>query len=154
MTLEELDARWPALVRGLAEHPGIGFVAGLGAAGPVVVGAEGRHVLSTGSVEGLDPLLPFGSHAPEMLLAATRMPQAPDLYVNSTLDPGTLEVGAFEPLVGSHGGLGGWQDRGFVLTPSALSPGSPVVGGEQLHLHLVGILESLGHRTTLTRHTP
>jgi uncharacterized membrane protein YvlD (DUF360 family) len=154
LTLEEIEARWPALVPGLAAHPGIGFVAALGAGGPVAIGATGRHHLSSGVVDGDDPLLPFGDHAPGMLLSATLMARAPELYVNSAVDPGTLDVGAFEPLVGCHGGLGGWQDRGFVLTPSRLAPDEPIVGGEQLHRHLVGILESLGHRTDLARSSP
>lgn len=151
LTLEELDARWPALVPGLVAHEGIGFVSAMTATGPVVIGSSGRHELSTGRIEGVDPLLGYGDHAPAMLLSATAMKQAPDLYVNSRLDPGTLDVAAFEPLVGCHGGLGGWQDRGFVLAPvHLLAPPAPIIGGEELHRHLVGILESLGHRTNLT----
>ena len=80
------------------------------------------------------------------------MPEAPELYVNSAVDAGTLEVAAFEPLVGCHGGLGGWQDRGFVVAaPELLSPAEPIVGGDELHRHLVGILDALGHRTQLSR---
>lgn len=154
LALEEIEARWPALVPGLVGHPGIGFVAALGARGPVVIGATGRHELVSGTVEGDDPLLPFGDHASGMLLAATLMARAPDLYVNSAMDAGTLEVGAFEPLVGSHGGLGGWQDRGFLLTPTQFTATGPLVGGVQLHHHLVGILDSLGHRTSLRRSVP
>ncbi|WP_426244819.1 phage holin family protein [Nocardioides sp. LHG3406-4] len=155
LTLEELDARWPALLTGLVAHQGVGFVSVLGAAGPVAIGRAGRHHLTTGVVEGLDPLLPFGRHAPAMLLAATEMPQAPDIYVNSALDPDTLDVAAFEPLVGCHGGLGGWQDSAFVLAPShLLAPDGPIVGGDELHQHLIGILDSLGHRATLQRSTP
>ena len=152
LTLEEIEERWPALVPGLAGHPGIGFIAALSADGPVAIGGAGRHHLATGVIEGEDPLAPFGAHAPAMLLTATLMAQAPDLYVNSTVDPETLDVAAFEPLVGCHGGLGGWQDRGFVLaSPDLLDPDEPIVGGDQLHLHLVSILESLGHRTNLAR---
>jgi hypothetical protein len=85
-----------------------------------------------------------------MLRDATLLPEAPDIYVNSALDEGTDEVAAFEPLVGCHGGLGGWQDRGFVLAPTALlAPDEPIVGGVALHQHLVSILESLGHRRAL-----
>ena len=46
--------------------------------------------------------------------------EAPDLYLNSSLDPATLDIAAFEPLVGAHGGLGGWQDRAVLLVPAAL----------------------------------
>jgi hypothetical protein len=99
-------------------------------------------------------LLPFGDHAAAMLLSATSMPEAPDLYVNSSIDPDTLDVAAFEPLVGCHGGLGGWQDRGFVLAPvHLLAPSEPIVGGDALHRHLVAILESLNHRVGLQRST-
>jgi uncharacterized membrane protein YvlD (DUF360 family) len=152
MTLEEIEHRWPALVPGLAGHPGIGFIAALSEDGPVAIGESGRHYLATGVVQGVDPMLRFGDHSPAMLLAATLMEQAPDLYVNSAVDDDTLDVAAFEPLVGCHGGLGGWQDRGFVLAPpDLLNPTEPIVGGDQLHQHLVGILTALGHRTNLQR---
>jgi uncharacterized membrane protein YvlD (DUF360 family) len=152
LSLEEIEARWPALVPGLSQHPGIGFVSAMSADGPVAIGGAGRHHLASGVVVGTDPLLPFGAHAPAMLLALTAMPEAPELYVNSAVDAGTLEVAAFEPLVGCHGGLGGWQDRGFVVAaPELLSPAEPIVGGDELHRHLVGILDALGHRTQLSR---
>jgi len=155
LSLEEIETRWPALVPGLAGHPGVGFVAALGAEGPVAIGGEGRHYLATGVVKGVDPLAPFGKHAVAMVRAATEMGQAPDLYVNSAVDADTQDVAAFEPLVGSHGGLGGWQDRGFVLAaPDLFAPATLVVGGDELHRHLVGALESLGHRTQLSRSSP
>jgi hypothetical protein len=150
LTLEEIEARWPALVQGLVAHPGIGFVSALSARGPVAIGQHGRHDLTTGVIDGIDPLLRFGRHAPAMLLSATAMARAPELYVNSLLEPGTRDVAAFEPLVGCHGGLGGWQDNGFVLGPvDLLAPTTSIVGGEDLHRHLVGILQALGHRSDL-----
>jgi uncharacterized membrane protein YvlD (DUF360 family) len=155
LTLAEIDRRWPQLVPGLAAHPGIGFVAGLGVDGPVAIGPSGRHHLATGVIEGTDPLEGLGEHAPTMLMAAASMARAPDLYVNSAVDPTTLDVAAFEPLVGCHGGLGGWQDRGFVMAaPDLLAPEHPIMGGDDLHRHLIGILRSLGHRTEPARSTP
>jgi hypothetical protein len=119
-----------------------------------VIGPAGRRDLLTGAVEGVDPLAGHGDHAAAVLATATGMARAPELYVNSLLEPGTLEVAAFEPLVGCHGGLGGWQDRGFLLAPRELPPPAlPLLGGEQLHAYLVGALTALGHRTGLTRST-
>ena len=130
-------------------------MAGLGVDGPVAIGPSGRHHLATGVIEGTDPLEGLGAHAPAMLMAAASMARAPDLYVNSAVDPTTLDVAAFEPLVGCHGGLGGWQDRGFVMAPpDLLAPAEPILGGDDLHRHLIGILRSLGHRTEPARSTP
>ena len=85
--------------------------------GPVVLGNDGWHRLDDGHVEGVDPLLPFGPYAPEFVKRVAHRPEAPDIYVNSLLDPGTDEVAAFEGLVGCHGGLGGWQDRACAVVP-------------------------------------
>ena len=101
----------------------------------------------------MDPLASFPAHAAWALLRAMEMPSAPDIYVNSTVDPATLEVSAFEGLVGSHGGLGGWQDRGLFLAPSNLLDGVDleIRGAEQLHQVLVAMLVGLGHRSDLQR---
>jgi len=150
LRVEDLELRWPRLIPGLVQQPGIGFVCVLAADGPLVIGASGRHHLATGIIDGDDPLLPYGEHAALMLHTATVRPEAPELYVNSSVEPSNLEVAAFEPLVGSHGGLGGWQDRGFLLGGTSMATGpEPIVGGEALHRLLVGYLQSLGHRTQL-----
>jgi hypothetical protein len=47
--------------------------------------------------------------------------------------------------VGSHGGLGGSQSRGFVLHPAELAPPDEIVGAEALHRVLRGWLTQLGH---------
>ncbi len=74
-------------------------------------------------------------------------PETPDIYVNSLVDPGTEEVAAFEGLVGCHGGLGGWQDRAFVVVPKDLPfPSTTVVGADSLHVAFRTILRHLGHR--------
>ena len=65
--LKDLEQRWPRLISGLVQHPGIGFVSVLSADGPLVIGAAGRHHLATGIVDGDDPLVPYGDHAAEML---------------------------------------------------------------------------------------
>ncbi|MDH2414574.1 alkaline phosphatase family protein [Nocardioides sp. CER19] len=155
LTLEELAARFPGLVPGLADHPGIGFVVGRSAEhGPVVLGADGEHRLRDGLVVGKDPLAPFGPHAAAFIRRVDAMPEAPDLYVNSLIDE-LGEVAAFEDLVGCHGGLGGWQDRAMVVHPVDLPlPDEMVVGAHELHRVFVGWLDKLGHRTNLTAKLP
>ncbi|MFF2244155.1 alkaline phosphatase family protein [Arthrobacter sp. NPDC058130] len=150
-TLQALEREWPALVPGLAGHPGVGFVAGIDEDGEEwAIGSQGRINIASGAVEGIDPLAPFGSHAARVLRRALMHPEAPDLYVNSTVDPVTDDVAAFEGLVGSHGGLGGWQDRAMLLGPADLMAGLPerIEGADELHRVLVGMLESCGQRAT------
>jgi hypothetical protein len=149
-TLDELSAQWPNLVSGLATHPGVGFVAGIDEHGiPWAIGAEGRRDLRDGMVEGRDPLAAFGEHAPRVLLRALLMKEAPDLYVNSSVDPWTADVAAFEELVGAHGGLGGFQDSAALLVPRDLVDVLPerIEGADVLHKALVSMLERCGQRT-------
>ena len=54
------------------------------------------------------------------------------------LDPVTGEVTGFEELIGSHGGLGGWQTEPFILVPDGLPPpDAPLVGAPALYHQLV-----------------
>ena len=153
LTLDDLEERWPRLVPGLCAHEGIGFIAGLDSAGvPWVLGKHGRVQLDTGEVTGQDPLKPYGDHAARMIRRALTMPEAPDLYINSRVSDVTLDIAAFEPLVGAHGGLGGWQDRAVLLTPRTLAkvlPGEHIEGADHLHSVLVAMLRAVGQRTTL-----
>ena len=120
LTLEALDKLYPRLVAALAHHEGIGFVLVRSASqGAVAIGRAGIHYLDAGRIEGEDPLAPFGPDAADDLRRLDSMPNVGDLVINSRLDPGANEVAAFEELVGSHGGLGGWQTEAFLLHPAA-----------------------------------
>ncbi|HEX5532137.1 MAG TPA: alkaline phosphatase family protein [Actinomycetales bacterium] len=148
LTLQQLEDRFPHLVGGLTAHPGVGFVAVLDdALGPLVIGEDGAMALKDEVVVGVDPLRTFGPNAPAFVRRVLLRPEAPDIYVNSLVDPTTGEVAAFEGLVGCHGGLGGWQDRAFVLVPKDLPfPDEQILGADALHRALVAILRHLGHR--------
>jgi uncharacterized membrane protein YvlD (DUF360 family) len=148
LTLEELETLHPRLVSGLTSHQGIGFALIRSAArGAVAIGAAGRHYLDDGSIEGQDPLAPFGPLAAEDLRRLDSMPNIGDIVLNSWLDPATDEVAAFEELVGSHGGLGGWQTNAFLLFPSAWGiVDGPIVGAPAVHRQLVGWLTATGLR--------
>ncbi|HSL97333.1 MAG TPA: phage holin family protein [Candidatus Deferrimicrobiaceae bacterium] len=119
LTLEAIAERHPALLPGLAGHPGIGFVlVHSEQRGPVVLGPAGVRHLASDRVDGEDPLAPFGPTALDDLRRLDAMANVGDLVLNSRLDRETGEVAAFEELVGSHGGLGGWQTDAFVLHPA------------------------------------
>ncbi len=153
LDLDDLTARFPALVPGLAAHPGVGFVVvDTRDHGPVAIGPAGEHRVREGVVVGVDPLARFGPHAAAFVLRAATMPESPDIYVNSLLDD-LGEVAAFEGLVGCHGGLGGWQDRAMIVHPKDFTmPEDLVVGADALHRVLVGWLEGFGHRRHLVGH--
>ncbi len=60
-TLQALEQEWPALVPGLAGHPGVGFVAGIDEEGRAwAIGSGGRRNIASGDVEGTDPLAASG----------------------------------------------------------------------------------------------
>jgi putative membrane protein len=141
-SLEQIEAVYPGLLEGLAEHEGIGFVLVHSQAhGPVAIGAGGRHYLLAGRLEGEDPLAVFGPNAAAHLCRTDSFADAPDILVSSFYDPGTGEVAAFEELIGSHGGLGGWQTSPFLMYPSDLvAPEGPIVGAASLYAVLKGWL--------------
>ena len=109
-------------------------------------------VLASGSL-GLIPLLPFGPNAARHVLRTSGFAHVADIMVNAAFDAQTGEIGAFEELVGSHGGLGGEQMHPFVLFPSEFPwPEEPVVSAEHLHRVLVGWLHDLGHDIARVKH--
>jgi len=134
LTAEEIAQRFPGLIPGLMTHPGIGFVlANSSVDGGVVFGAEGVYYLDDDRFAGKNPLAHFGPYAADHLRRANAFDNAPDLYVNSMFDPETEEVAAFEELVGNHGGLGGPQQRPFILHPAIYDAGTePIVGAAHL----------------------
>ncbi len=66
----------------------------------------------------------------------------------SCVDPVTEEVAAFEELVGSHGGLGGWQTEAVLVYPARWPLSQPSLDGpDAIHRQLVDWLDMLGLRT-------
>jgi uncharacterized membrane protein YvlD (DUF360 family) len=139
VSLETIERRHPALLRTLAEHPGIGFLLVRSERhGPVVLGPGGaEHRLATGQLTGRDPLAPFGPGAAAAVSRVAGFPHAADIMVNSAVDPATGAVHAFEDQIGSHGGLGGEQTRAFLMSPVTLTAPSPeggeLAGAEAVH---------------------
>jgi uncharacterized membrane protein YvlD (DUF360 family) len=146
VSLEELEESHPLLVPTLRDHPGVAFMLVRSRSrGPVVIGKSGIHYLETGTVEGDDPLAPFGPNAAAKALRTDGFAHVADLMVNSTYWPALEEVAAFEELVGSHGGMGGPQQYPFVLAPAEFPlPEAMLVGPRAVHRLLCSWLAQVG----------
>ncbi|MEW1824915.1 phage holin family protein [Streptomyces sp. NPDC088196] len=140
MTKEEIDARHPALLTTLANHPGVGFVLVRSEEhGGVVLGAHGAELPVAELDDKQAPLADFGPGVADAVRRTHSFPHTADIMVNSWYDPAEGEVLAFEEQIGSHGGLGGSQAKPFLLSPHTFS--APVEDGEDLvgaeHIHRV-----------------
>ncbi|MER5213505.1 phage holin family protein [Streptomyces sp. NPDC002838] len=140
MSKEEIDARHPALLTTLANHPGIGFLLVRSEEhGGVVLGPFGTEIPLDELDDNPGPLADFGPGAADVVRRTHSFPHTADIMVNSWYDPAEGEVLAFEEQIGSHGGLGGAQTKPFLLSPLAFS--APVEDGEELagaeHIHRV-----------------
>ncbi|MEU3790846.1 phage holin family protein [Streptomyces fructofermentans] len=138
MSREEIDARHPALLTTLANHPGVGFVLVRSEEhGGLVLGAHGVEVPLEKLDEDPGPLADFGPGAADAVRRTHGFRHTADIMVNSWYDPEEGEVLAFEEQIGSHGGLGGAQGRPFLMAPAVFSPpvedGAELVGAEQVH---------------------
>jgi hypothetical protein len=138
MSLEQIDASYPDLVRALANHPGVGILmVRTDSRGTLAVGRTGVHHLAGGEVEGEDPLLPYGEHAPAALRRLDELDHVGDIVVISLHDPETGEIAAFEELIGAHGGLGGAQTRPFLLYPADWELDlAPLIGAPMVYQQL------------------
>jgi hypothetical protein len=145
---DEIEKIYPRLIAGLAAHPGVGLVVVGDEKGPIAYGPGGTHRLRDGEVTGQDPLLPYGRQARTDLLRHQDAAHIGDLVVISSVDPETQEVAAFEELVGSHGGLGGWQTDAMLVHPAAWTVAGDLDGPDAVHRQLVDWLEMLGLRET------
>jgi uncharacterized membrane protein YvlD (DUF360 family) len=126
MTREAIDQRFPGLIAGLVRHPGIGLVVvrtddgrtlALGDAGELDL-ADARGPGSAAPELGPDPLATYGSDALDVLATAATLTLVGDLMLLGAFDPASGQVVDFEELIGSHGGVGGWQTDPFLMCPA------------------------------------
>ncbi|MCS7480318.1 phage holin family protein [Umezawaea endophytica] len=143
--LETVEAEFPELLPALVDHPGVGFVLVRSGDGPVVLGRDGVLWLESGEVRGEDPLAGYGEHAAALIRRTDGFLHCPDLLINSRYSAVTDDASPFEVHVGSHGGLGGGQSRGFLVYPADLPAPGEIVGAEALHRVVRGWLTYLGH---------
>lgn len=137
MSREQIDERHPALLRTLANHPGIGFLLVRSEAnGSVVLGPAGAEI-PLAKLDDTGLLATMGPGAADAVRRTDTFPHVADIMVNSMYDPATGRVHAFEEQIGSHGGLGGEQSNAFLLSPLTLPAPVPgdgeLVGAEQVH---------------------
>lgn len=169
LPLETIQERWPSMVAGLAAHPLVAVVVVDSARGLVAVGAGGLRLLEPPAdgtgwvrgpdgergehggevvVEGTDPLDAFEDPAVAArdLARAARLPHTGDLLLVSASRDG--QVFAFETQVGSHGGLGGDQNRATLLHPTSLrrDGDGDLVGADAVHRQLLAWQRELGLR--------
>src|SRR5699024_2945496 len=106
----------------------------------------------------LPPLFPYttlfrsvyGAEAHHDLFGLFAREHTGDLVVLGELDPHLGEVTAFEELVGSHGGLGGWQTRALLIHPRDWDVPSGALDGLHVHEAMIARLEKLGLRGSST----
>ncbi len=155
MSSEAIEGMHPGFVERLAAQPGIGAVIARTAGGQVRLSwAHGQVDLGdsvgAGDVPGAanDRLTaePDPQAAADLVRLAS-FPNSGDLILLGAVDRESNEVVGFEELIGSHGGLGGWQCDAFILSPASLEPPSdPLVGAPAVHRQLVAWQEQLGGR--------
>lgn len=135
LTVEEITKEFPGLLTGLVAHPGVGFVMlHSNQTGAVALGKKGKMYLSTGVVEGENPLKDYGPITPHNLVRTDSFPNAPDILVMSTYWKDIDEVAAFEEQVASHGGTGGEQSKPFILYPNEFQLGTDrIIGAEAVY---------------------
>ncbi|WP_116205143.1 phage holin family protein [Amycolatopsis circi] len=144
--LETIEREYPDLLPTLVDHDGVGFLLVRSREfGPVVLGRDGLKRLATGVVIGEDPLADYGPYAADLVQRVDSFPHCADIMINSRYDADSDQSSPFERHVGSHGGLGGPQQRGFLLHPREFpAPGEPV-GAEAVHRVFRDWLTFLGH---------
>ena len=130
MTRESVENKFPGLIDGLVRHPGIGLaIARTDEGHTVALGKAGEHDLTSSRVTGADPLDGYGSDTAQVLASAGGLEQAGDLMLFGTFEAASGQVVGFEELIGSHGGLGGWQTQPFILCPAAWLPAADPLEG-------------------------
>ncbi|MER5732591.1 phage holin family protein [Streptomyces sp. NPDC002138] len=129
-TRERIERDHPALLRTLAEHPGVGFLLVDGE----VLGPGGAVARLSVPGEAEELLAGYGPGAAAAVRRTDAFPHVADIMVNSAYDPESGTVHAFEEQIGSHGGLGGEQGHPFLMWPTVLSePEGGLVGAESVH---------------------
>jgi hypothetical protein len=145
MNLSEIALIYPALLRALIEHEGIGWVVGRESDETVIMGKGGTRTLNgEQDVQGQDPLafLPEPEYAAAQLRRLASFPHSGDLILLGAWNPEEGIVVSFEDQVASHGGLGGPQDYPFVMYQSEIEMDvENITNAVDLYSHFVRVYD-------------
>lgn len=129
MSYEAIQKRYPNLIPGLLSQKGIGLVIVKSEKQKTLaIAKDGINFVDIGKVTGKDPLKDLGQNASLHIKRESSFENCPDIIVTTKYDPKTEELAGFENQVSHHGGLGGAQNRPFIMFPSGLKyDGKPVI---------------------------
>lgn len=120
MSKEEMDARHPALLTTLANHPGVGFLLVRSEEyGGVVLGPFGTEIPLEQLDETPGPLADFGPGAADVVRRTHSFPHTADIMVNSWYDPAE---GRCSPSRSRSGRTAGWGCAGQAVPAVAARP--------------------------------
>ena len=122
LDLSEVSAAFPGLVVRLLAHKGIWMIVAREGRQTLLMAREGVLTLDDapgGRVEGQNPLLRVAEpeEAAQQVRRVAAFPSCGDLMLFGAYDPAEDCVVCFENQWASHGGLGGGQDRPFIVYP-------------------------------------
>jgi hypothetical protein len=136
MDMSEIELIYPGLLRQLVEHPGLGLVLGREGDEAMVMTLRGPRRLYAPAdplVRGLLDNLPDPALAARQLARLMSFPSSGDLVLMGHWNDEGQTI-AFEPHWATHGGLGGEQNRPFMLLPPGVDwDVSRVTNPEQLY---------------------
>lgn len=122
LNLSDVALLYPSLLTRLIEHPGIGLVVGREGDETVMMGRYGTITKNVGSnrIQGSNPLTGLANPAEQAarIDQVASFPRSGDLMLLGAWNNGT--VVAFEDQIGTHGGLGGPQEKPFILYPAEI----------------------------------
>lgn len=142
MDLSEIELAYPGLLRSLVEHPGLGLVLGRERGEAMAMTVRGpRRLLNLD-----DPLigdllhnLPRPARAARQLARVATFANSGDLLLYGRWN-GAGQTIAFEPHWATHGGIGGDQNRPFMLLPPGVTWDlAEVAGPEELYPLFMGL---------------
>lgn len=122
LNLSDIALLYPTLLARLIEHPGIGLVVGREDEETVMMGSKGTLVMdgAVGRQQGSNPLegLSDPDERARWIHHVASFPRSGDLVLLGAWKTG--KVVTFEDQIGTHGGLGGPQEKPFILYPAEM----------------------------------